>query len=277
LPKKVRAVIERATAHDPGNRYLDANAFLKALVKVEPEKSSRRWPVAACLGAIVLGVAALGALFSFWKPASPPTFEGQKFNVFVAERLGKPFPPDRMPSLVDSETLPLRKGDKVYVTAELRQAPAASSFLISISSDGKAKPFHSDDWTWTMPQPQGGEWHRIRWPTIGKEPAALPDSPSGLEAILWFVRDRELTPQERAQLDKLLENLVWRQHPLQWTLERAIWWNNGPRELQRGLPDEKDVRDADDPINQTEKLLLEIKKCGLAQYGRAVCYPFVRE
>jgi len=270
LPDEARRIVARATAKEPGERYRNANEFLDDLDAKEdgPRRKPRRWPWLALAGVVAL---ALALWFSFFRSTPPPQFQGA-FTLWLAGRNEQPFPKAR--AVGGPNTLPLQAGDRIVLQAKLRQGPAAYFYVIWIDSEGKAKRLHPSGWSADALPSVDAKQQDMRWPTEGGS-AALAKSTDGFESVLWLVREKPLSKVENTRIQNLLGDLSWRQPPEWKGKEIAVWWENGLRTEDRGAPDPKTIRIADDPITQTEKLLRTLKERGLVQHSYAVCYSFV--
>ncbi len=83
---------------------------------------------------------------------------------------------------------------------------------------------------------------------------------------------KALTRQDNARIKTLLDDLKW-QTPASWKgKDFIVRWKNGQRMAWDLKGPDDVVHLADDPIIQTEKLLLAFKEQKLAQFSFAICY-----
>jgi serine/threonine protein kinase len=216
------------------------------------------------------------------RPVPRVAFKGQS-NWRLRARQGAQIPPEGL-LLGDPGALYLKGGDRVTIQAELTEGPEAYFYAIQIDARGEALHLYPPGWTWKE-LPQGERARRImRLPENGGD-APVADGPSGLELLLWLVRDKPLTLEDNARLRKLLTppELAWEQpkkiqHPrVEEDLDLDPFLvENGIVRDHRGHVLLGQQRIAKDPHGQTEKLTQAIRDQQLAQYSRAVCYLFLK-
>jgi tRNA A-37 threonylcarbamoyl transferase component Bud32 len=270
VPEEARRIVTRATAWDPDNRYRDVDEFLADL---DPEKARRRRKRRTVLRLVLAGMAVLAltaAGFLFPWQSTPARFKGT-FNLWLVERNDRRLEEAR--AVGGPNTLPLRVEDRVFLETKLDQGPEAHFYVLWIDSNGKPTRLYPEGWTADKLPPVDKKRSDLRWPEKGGS-AKLAKSIDGLESVLCLVREQPLSQRDNAELQALLDVLTWRQRPWRMDEKIIVWWQNGLRVDERGAPETETIRIPDDPISQTEKLLLALKEKGLVQYSRAVCYSF---
>jgi hypothetical protein len=268
LPGPVRQVLARATARDPAQRYATAEEFLRA---VNAAGAPAERPVWRRLPAVAAALVLAAALAAWWGWPRPP-LRGE-FDVLVRERGGVVLPAP-LP-LGGPDSLPLRAGDRVEFQAQLAAGAAAHVYIVHIDSTGLVKPVYPDGWDWQRLPPARPKAGVHRWPPGDGRGLELQQSPSGLEALIWLARTKELTAPENAKLQTLLTGpgWSWRQPP-PGAAPAAVWWENGLFLTKRGPPATVAAAAADDPVGVTDRAMRRIHDLGLAEFSRAVCYPF---
>jgi serine/threonine protein kinase, bacterial len=273
LSPEAQAVVRRATARDPNDRYADADAFLEALKSAEPlspapSLSLPPAPKRLLLGLTAAGVMATGialvAAYCVSRPEMPPpSGEG---SLFVKSR------DDFFRPLGEPNLLPLHEGNPVYFLGNVLSRPRGAAYLVWIDSEGKVKP--TDEWSWTAAS--RGKSHIFRWPK--EESFRLNGSKAGLESLLWLVRDEPVTDAEKKECDAIFAKHSghWRQPPKLLGKDFAVAWTDARREQLRG-PNIENVVIADDPISSTEAIVTTLHERGLVRFSRAYCFTFVPE
>ena len=219
-----------------------------------------------------LGLAAALTLLAWylWPPAPAPQFGGD-FDLVLVAKEDKPLP--RQTPVGALDTLPLRPGNGLIVQGRLDKGPSAFFYLIWIDTRGEPKPRYPAKWALDMLPPVEEIQSELRWPTEGGwQTLHEPPDGDGMESVLCLVRQKALTRQDNARIKTLLDDLKW-QTPASWKgKDFIVRWKNGQRMTSDLKGPDDVVHLADDPIIQTEKLLLAFKEQKLAQFSFAICY-----
>lgn len=214
--------------------------------------------------------------------ASRIVFKGQ-CNWLLRARQGVELPAQGV-FLGDPDALYLQGGDQAAFQAELTEGPKAFFYVLHVDVHGVARHLFPLDWTWKSLPAEEKARAFLRLPEKGGA-APLEDTPSGLVALLWLVREKPLTREENAQLEKVLTppQLAWEQPKKIQQLRAGADPNvdlflveNGLVRGHRSTPLLSQERIPKDPYAQTEKAALAIRDQQLAQYSRAVGYPFLK-
>jgi hypothetical protein len=283
LPERCRSVIARATHLDKKSRYGSAKEFHDAIkaalapstdspaAQVPERRQGGRWAIT--IGVAMLGAALALGIFLWWtnQPAAGP-FKGH-LDFELRERGGAVAPGLRR--LGDPKTPFLKKGDRGRLHAELTAGADAYFYIIWIDSKGHATPHYPEGWVWGTPPRAQEKLHVLTWPPQNKGAAPLADSPTGLESIVWLVRARRLSPQDHAALQTIFTGpgFKWKQDPKN-LAEEIYLIENGKVTSDRGPLDVNNAGIADHPVFQLETALAQSHQQALADYSRAVCYPF---
>jgi hypothetical protein len=301
LPPALVALVQKAMARQPADRYPSARAFAEALNRwldgagsavaaaadagaatappaaAAPVRAGwgRSWLpwLAAAVALTVIGLAAelnLRSRSPRDRPpegVAPPPFKGW-IDVHVWKRDN---PRLRDARLKEEGTLPLKVGDQVRVEAQMD--PPAYLYVIQIDTEGKVRPIYP----WERgrldqrqaEQPRASLWLPEQRTSDGELAcyAVLPDPP-GMETLLLLVRPTPL-PFEVA-LDRLLADMPpqRRQDP-----RAVVWFENGEvvrHEAERAFA-LFDPQRIDDPVLQTQVMLQDRLRPYFA-YTRAVSY-----
>jgi hypothetical protein len=296
------ALVQKAMARRPGDRYPSARAFTQALTEwlngrgaavpaaadmgatTAPKAADakvwaargRPWLpwVAAAVTLIVLGLAAGWYLRS--RPTGdlrpgmvPPSFKGW-IDVLVWDR--DPENEDRRGvRLNQGAALPLQAGDRVRIEAQLNRP--AYLYVILIGTTGQVQPVYpwrQGHWD-QRPAEQPRASLRLPEEKTGEGAEGgweVEPGPPGMETMVLLVRETPLPPE--IELDKLLTGLP-PQRPQ--SRRSAVWFENGQvvrNEAKRTFAS-FDPRRIDDPVLQTQAVLRDRLQPHFA-YMRAVSY-----
>jgi tRNA A-37 threonylcarbamoyl transferase component Bud32 len=291
LPPSCGAVLERALAKEPENRFQNATEFRTALERAltapngRPTNGSaarptgtrrRRWVAAGA--AVVALAAAVIAVARFWSDKAPlPTREDQpldgELTVYV-------WPKSRNQSdaldIRDPRAVPLSAGDLFRIEVTLNRP--AYLYLLQIDSDGNLWPLFP--WTDLRFETRGPESKRdkLKLPDDKDgegQMAPIADGTTGLETFLLFASEEQLT-DDRPLRDRFAKQ------PREGTAEfRGVFWlkngvvvrdardrkgrDRGPLQLTQSRP-------VDEALPETRALLRgEMRK--LFPYSIGVVFP----
>jgi hypothetical protein len=299
LGPALEAIVQRAMARRPEDRYASAGAFAEALAgwlagnaTTEPQRrvgrpvrprtkvSRRRW----LAGAGVLAVIGLLAGWWFWpgrqgsplpsgQPGNAPAVVAP-FKGFIDLRVWEPGNRDRQGlRLSDPGALPLKADDRVRIEAELNRP--AYLYVLQIDTEGKVAPVYP----WRK-----GEWHNRPTEDQKRRRLSLPEEdpreggvggwkvaegPPGMETMVLLAREEPL-PRD-VDLAKLLGHLG----PQRQQGRRSVaWFENGEvvaHEPERAFKSFDPAR-IDDPVLQTQEVLRRTLLGRHFDYLRAVSY-----
>jgi hypothetical protein len=167
----------------------------------------------------------------------------------------------------------LQPDDLVYVTARLLDQQTAYFYVLQIDSLGQVKAVFPQDWAPGRLPSKESPRADLRIPQVGEMPLDQ-EAPPGLEALIYFVRPRPLTPEHNALLWELCtgKDFAWEQPR---AFENVlITFVDGEVTVHRGFVP-AGAKIGKDPVSQVERISLELKNRGVAAYSRGMCYPFV--
>jgi hypothetical protein len=284
LPPALVALVQKAMARPPGDRYPSARAFAEALtrwlegtgsavaaadagaatappVAAAPVRAGRGrswlpW-LAAAVALTVLGLAAGLNLRSRHSGDRPPEGIGPSpYKGWIDVRVWKRDNPRRQDARLNEEgTLPLKVGDQIWVEAQAD--PPAYLYVIQINTEGKVGPIYpwkNGGWDQLQAERPRASLRLPEQRTLTGHLtcyAVLPDPP-GMETLLLLVRPTPLPPE--VALDRLLADVPpqRRQDP-----RAVVWFENGAvvrHETERAFA-LFDPQRIDDPVLQTQVML----------------------
>jgi hypothetical protein len=301
LPPSLVALVQKAMAPQPGDRYPSARAFAEALtgwldgtgtavaaaadagratappasganVRAHRGRSWLPW-VAAAVTMTALGLAAGLSLRSRSPGDRPP--EGvapPPFKGWIDVRVWEPENPHRRDVRLNEEgTLPLRATDRVRVEAQVDRP--AYLYVILIDTVGKVQgvyPWEPNRWDRRQAERPRASLRLPEQRTPAGKEAWWPvePGPPGMDTLMLLVRPTPLPPE--VALDQLLAAVP----PQRWQDPRAaVWFENGAvvrHEVERGFA-LFDPQRIDDPVLQTQVALQDRLQPYFA-YTRAVSY-----
>jgi hypothetical protein len=301
LPPTLVAIVQKAMARQPADRYPSARAFAEALTRwldgsgsavaaaadagtaTAPPAAganvragrSRSWLpwLAAGVTLTALGLAAGLHLRSSSSGDRPPEEVAlPPFKGWIDARIWERENPRRQDVRLNEEgTLPVKAGDWVRVEAQVDRP--AYLYVILIDTEGKVQPIYPwEEGRWNRPQAEQPRASlrlpEKRSPTGELAGWRVQPEPPGMDTLMLLVRQTPLPPE--VALEPLLADVP----PQRQQDPRAVvWFENGEvvrHETERAFA-LFDPQRIDDPVLQTQVVLQERLRPYFA-YTRAVSY-----
>lgn len=290
IDRGLDAIIARATARAPGDRYTNAEDFATALTgwlaatssttttATQATRRRPRWlvPASVTLAAILIGAG--GYALSRGKkvdapppsvpPAIPPEFAGPLHGAIDVQvwRKGETDRPGMR--LNNPAALPLAPGDYLRIEVELTRPTYA--YIVWVDTEGKTTPLYPwADSDWHSRPNEERPVRRLSLPETDNAMAPLGGGPAGIETLLLLARDEPLPPD--ANVAGLFAGL-----PVQKAFDPrvAAWFENGSlvrNERDRGPIRLDQAKESDDPVLCTQSLL-KTRLNSLFPYTRGVSF-----